>query len=225
LVAHACVRPITGTSFRSFLIVILMLLRELSMDAASSREARIGSLPEHVQEKLRRRLAGRAGGTRDTIAPVDRSGDRRLPLSFAQQRLWFQGEYQPDSTENNSGLSLRLSGLLDAAALRAALEAVVARHETLRTTFGAEDGIAHQIVHPAASAAQHLPFRHIDLTADTESYQEREAACDRLFTAALAEPYDLRTGPLLHALLVRVGHDEHRLLLAMHHIVTDGASM
>ncbi|MFE1408604.1 amino acid adenylation domain-containing protein, partial [Streptomyces sp. NPDC058770] len=216
------------------------------MDAASSREGRIDSLPEHVREKLRQRLAGRAGSARRTgIEPVDRSEDRPLPLSFAQQRLWFQGEYEPDSTENHSGLALRLTGTLDTAALRGAVDSLVTRHEALRTVFGAEDGVARQIVLPAGEAVSRMPFRHIDLTthagpADGFATADAgtlgvdaadvaalgvEAACDRLFTAAMDEPYDLRTGPLLRVLLVRTGADEHRLLLAMHHIVTDGASM
>ncbi|MGW2515325.1 amino acid adenylation domain-containing protein, partial [Streptomyces scopuliridis] len=192
------------------------------MDAASSREARISSLPEHVQEKLRSRLAGRAGGGRNTIESMDRSGT--LPLSFAQQRLWFMTEYERDSTENNSGLSLRLTGPLDVAAFRAALDAVVARHEPLRTTFAAEEGVARQIVRPEAE----LPFRFVDLAdpagPDGDSH-EAERECDRLISAAMAEPYDLHTGPLVRALLVRVGGEESRFLLAMHHIVTDGASM
>ncbi|MFF4097585.1 amino acid adenylation domain-containing protein, partial [Streptomyces sp. NPDC001834] len=216
------------------------------MDAASSREGRIDSLPEHVREKLRQRLAGRAGSARRTgIEPVDRSQDRPLPLSFAQQRLWFQGEYEPDSTENHSGLGLRLTGPLDTAALRTALDSLVTRHETLRTVFAAQDGVARQVVLPAAQAAARIPLRHVDLTADAAPADGfatadagalgveaadvatlgAEAVCDRLFTAAMDEPYDLRTGPLLRVLLVRTGTDEHRLLLAMHHIVTDGASM
>ncbi|MFD8922917.1 amino acid adenylation domain-containing protein, partial [Streptomyces sp. NPDC059569] len=181
------------------------------MDAASSREARISSLPEHVQERLRSRLAGRAGGGRNAIESVDRS--KTLPLSFAQQRLWFMTEYQRDSTENNSGLSLRLTGPLDVVAFRAALDAVVARHEPLRTTFAAEEGVARQIVRPEAE----LPFRFVDLADSADP--------DRLISVAMAEPYDLRTGPLVRALLVRVGAEEYRFLLAMHHIVTDGASM
>ncbi|MFE7467340.1 amino acid adenylation domain-containing protein, partial [Streptomyces sp. NPDC057499] len=195
------------------------------MDAGSSREGRIGSLPEHLQEKLRQRLAGRAGSTRRTgIEPVDRAEGRPLPLSFAQQRLWFQGEYEPDSTENHSGLALRLTGPLDTAALKTAVDALVARHETLRTVFDTEDGVARQIVLPAADALARVPFRRVDLTTDTGE-QNPQAACDRLFAEAMDELYDLRTGPLLRVLLVRTAPDEHQLLIAMHHIVTDGASM
>ncbi|NEE50227.1 non-ribosomal peptide synthetase, partial [Streptomyces sp. SID8455] len=198
------------------------------MDAASSREARISSLPEHVQEKLRNRLAGRGTGrSRNAIGRADRDGT--LPLSFAQQRLWFMAEYEQGSAGNNSGLSLRLTGALDVAAFRAALDAVAARHEALRTTFTSVEGVARQVVHPAAP----VPFRYVDLVAE-HGEEAAEAACDLLFAEAMAEPYDLERGPLVRALLVRTGSGDgaegpaggtHRFLLGMHHIVTDGASM
>ncbi|MFF5617045.1 non-ribosomal peptide synthase/polyketide synthase [Streptomyces albidoflavus] len=197
------------------------------MDAASSREARISSLPEHVQEKLRNRLAGRGRG-RNAIARADRESP--LPLSFAQQRLWFMEEYEQGSAENNSGLSLRLTGALDVPALRAALNAVVARHEALRTTFTAVEGVARQTVRPPAP----VPFRYLDLTAEHATEEAAETACDLLFATELAAPYDLEHGPLVRALLVRTGAGSaeegaaggtYRFLLGMHHIVTDGASM
>ncbi|MBT2890617.1 non-ribosomal peptide synthetase, partial [Streptomyces sp. McG2] len=197
------------------------------MDAASSREARISSLPEHVQEKLRNRLAGRGRG-RNAIARADRESP--LPLSFAQQRLWFMEEYEQGSAENNSGLSLRLTGALDVPALRAALNAVVARHEALRTTFTAVEGVARQTVRPPAP----VPFRYLDLTAEHATEEAVETACDLLFATELAAPYDLEHGPLVRALLVRTGAGSaeegaaggtYRFLLGMHHIVTDGASM
>ncbi|MFD5028670.1 amino acid adenylation domain-containing protein, partial [Streptomyces sp. NPDC058373] len=198
------------------------------MDAASSREARISSLPEHVQEKLRNRLAGRGTGrSRNTIGRADRDGT--LPLSFAQQRLWFMAEYEQGSAENNSGLSLKLTGTLDVAAFRAALDAVVARHEALRTTFTSVEGVARQLVRPAAP----VPFRYVEPAAE-HGAEAAEEECDRLFAAAMAEPYDLERGPLVRALLVRTGAgggeagpggDTYRFLLGMHHIVTDGASM
>nr|WP_147484278.1 non-ribosomal peptide synthetase [Streptomyces albidoflavus] len=197
------------------------------MDAASSREARISSLPEHVQEKLRNRLAGRGRG-RNAIARADRESP--LPLSFAQQRLWFMEEYEQGSAENNSGLSLRLTGALDVPALRAALNAVVARHEALRTTFTAVEGVARQTVRPPAP----VPFRYLDLTAEHATEEAAETACDLLFATELAAPYDLENGPLVRALLVRTGAGSaeegaaggtYRFLLGMHHIVTDGASM
>ncbi|MFB8413640.1 amino acid adenylation domain-containing protein, partial [Streptomyces albidoflavus] len=197
------------------------------MDAASSREARISSLPEHVQEKLRNRLAGR-GRSRNTIARAGRDGT--LPLSFAQQRLWFMEEYEQGSADNNSGLSLRLTGTLDLPAFRAALNAVVARHEALRTTFTAVEGVARQTVRPPAP----VPFRHLDLTAEHATEEAVEAACDLLFATEMAAPYDLEHGPLVRALLVRTGAGSaeegaaggtYRFLLGMHHIVTDGASM
>ncbi|OWA08458.1 non-ribosomal peptide synthetase [Streptomyces sp. CS227] len=197
------------------------------MDAASSREARISSLPEHVQEKLRNRLAGRGRG-RNAIARADRESP--LPLSFAQQRLWFMEEYEQGSAENNSGLSLRLTGTLDVPAFRAALNAVVARHEALRTTFTAVEGVARQTVRPPAP----VPFRQLDLTAEHATEEAAETACDLLFATELAAPYDLEHGPLVRALLVRTGTGgaeegaaggTYRFLLGMHHIVTDGASV
>ncbi|WP_124445697.1 non-ribosomal peptide synthetase, partial [Streptomyces sp. NL15-2K] len=185
------------------------------MDAEPSRASRISSLPEHVQQRLRNRLAGRV--RRRTIEPAHRDGV--LPLSFAQQRLWFLEEFHPRGTGNNSGVSLRLTGELDADALRSALEALVTRHESLRTTFDTVDGVGRQIVHPSLE----LPFELIDLSGTPED--TRTAEGERLLTARMAEPYDLRTGPLVGALLVRLSGDEHLFLLSMHHIVTDGASV
>lgn len=95
----------------------------------SSKESRISALPAHLQEVLRRRLAGQ-GQRFDTIAQVDRT--EPLPMSFAQQRLWFLNEFQSGGTqagqEYNSGLALRLQGLLQVPALTAALGQLVARH-------------------------------------------------------------------------------------------------
>ncbi|KPC92834.1 hypothetical protein ADL27_22935, partial [Streptomyces sp. NRRL F-6602] len=147
---------------------------------------------------LRNRLAGRGRG-RNAIARADRESP--LPLSFAQQRLWFMEEYEQGSAENNSGLSLRLTGALDVPALRAALNAVVARHEALRTTFTAVEGVARQTVRPPAP----VPFRYLDLTAEHATEEAAETACDLLFATELAAPYDLEHGPLVRALLVRTG--------------------
>src|SRR5947209_18449542 len=92
----------------------------------ASRASRVSALPAELQEQLRHRLSGRgrrAGG----IARAERTGP--LPLSFAQQRLWFLSEFQPDTAEYNSGLALRLRGALDEAALCRALDGLVERHE------------------------------------------------------------------------------------------------
>lgn len=150
------------------------------------------------------------------IAAADRAA--AVPLSYAQQRLWFLDRFEPDSTEYLTFFVLRLRGHLDEAALRTALDALVARHEPLRTTFAAQDGRAHQQVH--APAPVDLP-RH-DLSATPP--QARGAALDELLAHEGATPFDLGTGPLLRTRLIRLADDEHVLTLAMHHIVTDGWS-
>ncbi|NJC74304.1 amino acid adenylation domain-containing protein, partial [Planosporangium thailandense] len=151
------------------------------------------------------------------IVAVPRDGD--LPLSFAQQRLWFLNEFEPDSGEYITYTGLRLRGALDVAALRAALTALVARHETLRTTFDSVDGRAVQRVHPAAD----VPLPVLDLSELPEVVCEAELR--RILADESTRPFDLRHGPLLRPCLVRVAVDEHVLSLALHHIVTDGWSM
>ncbi|AYN38048.1 amino acid adenylation domain-containing protein [Streptomyces dangxiongensis] len=179
---------------------------------ASARHDRAAALPADLKEALRRRLAGRAGaaapGTRQGIPRAGR--DHPLPLSFAQQRLWFLDRLRPGDARYNSAVAVRLTGTPDHEALRAALTAVVARHEALRTTFTETDGRPVQSVHPAGPVP--LPVRDTgDLDADLRAEYSR--------------PFDLRQGPLLRALLLRESATSHVLLLTAHHIVTDGWSM
>ncbi|MEW1819156.1 condensation domain-containing protein, partial [Streptomyces diastaticus] len=148
----------------------------------------------------------------EPLAPASREG--RLPLSYAQERLWFLDDFAPGATEYHVAGTLRLTGSLDHAALTAAVAGLVARHEALRTTFTAVDGQGTQVVH----AAMDVPVRTASAATDE--------ALDALLRAETAVPFDLRTGPLLRVLLVATAEpDTHTLLLVMHHIVTDGASM
>ncbi|MFE2289625.1 amino acid adenylation domain-containing protein [Streptomyces sp. NPDC059452] len=185
------------------------------MDAAASRESWIQSLPEHVQAKMRRRLTGGSGAAR--IVAVDR--ERDLPLSFAQQRLWFLDEFEPGSAEYNSCTSLRVRGDLDVRALSAALTALVARHESLRTTFDAVDGVGVQRIGEPFTVL--LPVAEVPRASEAD----REHITRSLLRAEVARPFDLRTGPLLRALLIRLDARDHILTLTIHHIVTDGWSM
>ncbi|WP_448320974.1 condensation domain-containing protein, partial [Streptomyces sp. CO7] len=117
----------------------------------SSKRNRAEALPEDLQEALRRRLAGRATATPGTAARPDvprADRDRPLPLSYAQQRLWFLDRLRPGDARYNSAVALRLTGPLDQDALGQALDLVAARHEALRTTFAEdEDGRPVQRVH------------------------------------------------------------------------------
>ncbi|MFI0776429.1 non-ribosomal peptide synthase/polyketide synthase [Streptomyces sp. NPDC021212] len=176
----------------------------------SSRNSRASALPEEMREALRRRLAGKAGRT--GIPRADRT--QPLPLSFAQARLWFLHTLQPDEAGYNSAVALRLTGALDTAALSRALDALVERHEALRTVFEEGDGQPSQVVREATA----VPLPVADLTGAPEELQAR-------LLAEYSRPFDLRTGPLLRALLIRLADEEHVLLLTAHHIVTDGWSM
>ncbi|MYW18130.1 hypothetical protein GT039_21715, partial [Streptomyces sp. SID2955] len=152
----------------------------------------------------------RTGSTADTIPAAP--ADTPAPLSYAQQRLWFLDRFEPGSTEFTTLSGLRMRGTLDIAALRTALDGLVARHEALRTTFAEHDGRARQIVHPP---------RRVDLPVEDLA---GPAALDALLDREAATPFDLAAGPLLRARLARLGPDEHVLVLAVHHIVTDGWS-
>ncbi|HEY4460901.1 MAG TPA: amino acid adenylation domain-containing protein, partial [Pseudonocardiaceae bacterium] len=171
----------------------------------SSRQDRIAALPEHLRAKLRERLTGTSART-DVIPRADRGAP--LPLSPAQQRLWFLHQFQSADASYHSGSVLRLAGRLDETALAGALRDVVARHESLRTTFDEVDGVGRQIVHEPGD----VPIRRIEWSEDA-------------LLAEYERPFDLRQGPLFRVSLFEVGPDEQVLLLGAHHIVIDGWSM
>ena len=151
------------------------------------------------------------------ITPVRRSG--ALPLSFAQQRLWFLDQLVPNSPLYNLPRAVRISGAVDVGILRRSFEAIVARHETLRTTFVASGGIPMQhIAPPARFLLPLIDLQHLDAATRT--------ATIRILCAEEAQqPFDLASGPLMRACLLRLAGEEHILLVTMHHIVSDGWSM
>ncbi|HEY0606234.1 MAG TPA: amino acid adenylation domain-containing protein, partial [Herpetosiphonaceae bacterium] len=157
-----------------------------------------------------------AGALAPALAPVGR--DHALPLSFAQQRLWFLNQLDPSSSADNMPGALRLTGSLDRAALEHSLNEIVHRHETLRTTFVTHGGLPVQVIAPAAPVEIAL----IDLHGLAET--ERDAAVLEFATAEARRPFDLQRGPLLRAILLTLASDEHVLLLTLHHIVADGWS-
>jgi amino acid adenylation domain-containing protein len=139
-----------------------------------------------------------------------------FPLSFAQRRLWFLEQLEPGSAYNVP-LPIRLRGGLDRPALQRALDAVVARHEALRTTFVEEDGTPLQLVHPTGSFE--LESDDVSLVADPEAEARARV------TAEAARPFDLSAGAPRRALLLRLGPEDHVLTLTFHHVVCDGWSL
>ncbi|HEU4558643.1 MAG TPA: condensation domain-containing protein, partial [Longimicrobium sp.] len=151
------------------------------------------------------------------VVPVERTG--ALPLSFAQERLWFIHRLEAGSAVYNMSAAWRLGGELDEAALERSLGEIVRRHEALRTVFGEVDGSPVQVIAPFDGFV--VPVE--DLSALGEA--DREAAVRRRAGEEAARPFDLSAGPLFRAALLRLGEEDHVLLLSMHHIVSDGWSM
>jgi amino acid adenylation domain-containing protein len=148
-----------------------------------------------------------------------RSPDRCARLSFAQERLWFIEQLEPGTALYNVSHGIRLTGPLVEEALRCALDGIVARHETLRTTFEAPDGIPTQRIHPPGRA----DWEKIDLSPVAEDQRMQEAQT-RIVQEA-GNPFDLTKDRMLRARLYRLAPDDHILLMVMHHIATDGWSM
>jgi amino acid adenylation domain-containing protein/FkbM family methyltransferase len=147
-----------------------------------------------------------------------RSSRESAPLSFAQQRLWFLNQLEPESAAYNESRAYRLSGVLDVAALQIALDQVVTRHEVLRTNFVSVDGNPTQVI--AGTGSVELPL--IDLSAGPESGREAEAR--RLLLENVRQPFDLSRDLMLRVMLLRLDEQEHVLLVVKHHIASDGWS-
>ena len=143
-----------------------------------------------------------------------------FPASYAQERLWFLERFSPGTPLFNVPVAWRLDGALDAGALAAACRDLVARHETLRTTFTVEDGEPRQVI--AADVPERV-LAIVDLRG-LEPGRRRRAARRRMRRAART-PFDLERGPLFRATLVRLRDEGHLLLLTLHHAVTDGWSL
>ncbi|HEU0054298.1 MAG TPA: amino acid adenylation domain-containing protein, partial [Longimicrobium sp.] len=158
--------------------------------------------------------AGRAEAA--AIERVDRTGD--VPLSFAQQRLWFLEQLGGIGAAYHIPMSLRLRGELDRDALARSLDRVVARHEALRTTFPAVDGEPVQRIAPVENSGLRL-VEH-----DLRAAPDAEDELRRLVRNEASAPFDLARGPLIRGRLARMAADDHVLLLTMHHIVSDGWS-
>jgi amino acid adenylation domain-containing protein len=151
------------------------------------------------------------------LEPVSR--DQALQLSFAQERLWFMAQLEPDSPAYNVPTPLRLEGPLDAAALRRSLSEVVRRHEVLRTSFSARGGEVVQVI----AAPEEVALPVVDLGGLGEEAVSRELG--RLARGEALRPFDLARGPILRVTLVRLGPQAHAVLATLHHIASDAWSL
>ncbi|HEV3051885.1 MAG TPA: amino acid adenylation domain-containing protein, partial [Longimicrobium sp.] len=161
----------------------------------------------------------RLGGDEAAAAPIRRGTANDLPLSFAQERLWFIDRMEPGSAVYNIPMAWRLGGELDVAALERALGEIVRRHESLRTVFTEVDGSPVQVIAPFGGFS--LPVEDLSQLDDAD----REAAVRRRVGDEARRAFDLSAGPLFRAALLRLGEEDHVLLLSMHHVVSDGWSM
>ncbi|HEU4508572.1 MAG TPA: amino acid adenylation domain-containing protein [Pyrinomonadaceae bacterium] len=151
------------------------------------------------------------------LEPVTR--DQQLRLSYAQQRLWFLDQLEPGSNAYNIPAAVRLQGELNAKALEQSLGEIIRRHEALRTTFAIVAGEPVQLIHEAGT--YHLPIADFSDLPE----EERESRWRVLAGDEARQAFDLQSGPLLRARLLRLGATDHVLLYTMHHIISDGWSM
>jgi amino acid adenylation domain-containing protein len=151
------------------------------------------------------------------IVPVPR--DQKLPLSFAQQRLWFVQQLEPESAAYNIASAVRLKGPLNVTALEQTFNEIVRRHEALCTSFVEADGRPSQVIAPRLV----LKIPVVELSGLSEL--ERESVARQLVEEEARRPFRLCDAPLLRVKLLRVGGDEHIAVLTMHHIISDGWSM
>ncbi|GCE16173.1 amino acid adenylation domain-containing protein [Tengunoibacter tsumagoiensis] len=170
-----------------------------------------------LAERLEQQLGGNTAVQMPALVPRERL--ERTPLSFGQERLWFLDQFAPSNAACNVPIFRRLYGPLSLPALEKSLNALVQRHDVLRTTFHEDDGLAYQLVAPELT----LPVAVLDLSsliADVQQQQLRTLA-----KQAAERPFDLAKGPLLRLQVLRLAEQEHIFLFTIHHIVIDGWSM
>jgi amino acid adenylation domain-containing protein len=181
---------------------------------------RIAALSPEKRALLERRLQhGAAPAAAAPSAPAPAATNAPRPLSFAQQRLWLIEQIEPGHSFYHLPVAMRLTGPISTPVLERALDEVVSRHETLRTTFVSLDGQPMQQI----AAELHVVLDQVDLRDTPRVGREAEAAA--VMSQETQRPFDLARGPLLRAMLLRLDDHDHTLLLTMHHIVSDGWSL
>ena len=213
-----------------FLAHLRTLKIRLSVDDAGENlrlKAPTGVLSSELKTQIAERKAeilvflqprdGKAVRSEEPVTPVERDGS--LPVSFSQQRLWFLDQFEPGSPVYNIPSAVRLSGVLDVAALERALASIISRHETLRTSIVTENGEPAAAVHEVEE--WDLPVTDLQGLASGE----RDAAALKIASEESVRPFSLAQGPLFRNRLLVMGPQEHILILVVHHIVADGWSL
>ncbi|GAA2526057.1 non-ribosomal peptide synthetase [Winogradskya humida] len=191
---------------------LLVTIAAARLTKALNRPVDVRGFFEHPTiAELAAALPADAPASRTTIDRLVRTGD--FPLSFAQDRMWFLNRMDPESPDYMAALAWRVDGPLDKARLDRALRRLADRHESLRTTFPVMESRPVQRVSATS-----------EITSDWREADDRDDAARRA-AQELHVPFDLSRGPLFRALVWRAGDDDHLLVLAMHHIVSDGWSM
>ncbi|MCR9278932.1 MAG: amino acid adenylation domain-containing protein [Pseudomonadaceae bacterium] len=195
-------------SARDGRLVIKARKDAVSAELKSLLQEHKASLLDHLEREAKRAAP-------PELKPIARG--EPLPLSFAQQRLWYLDQLQGASTVYTMAFALRFKGKFDSEAMARALQLLFERHEALRARFVMQDEEPRAII----DAAQALPIEHCDLDQASSNDSELER-CVQEFGE---RPFDLAQGPLARALIVRVGEQDHALVFAVHHSVCDGGSV
>jgi len=177
----------------------------------------VALLAAQMREKTKSSLATEPISQLPKLCISERGNE--APLSFAQQRLWFLDQLEPDSSSYNIRRAIRIKGVLDIGKFRQSLETIVARHEILRTSFVSTDGRPVQVINQSIR----LPLDLMDLRGLPVA--EREGEVERVAAAEAQRPFDLADDPLLRVKLLRLDDDEYIFLLTIHHIISDGWSL
>ena len=185
------------------------------MDKLSDRISRLSPakrtfLEKRLKEKRERLLSQQA--------ILQNGKNASLPLSFAQERLWFLEQFEPGNPANHRPAAFRIKGLLNIDELKKSINEIVRRHEILRTTFEVKDGRPLQIINPPE--AVDIKIRDLSKLPGSDC----EADAIRRMTEESGHQFDLGKGPLLRILLIILTNEEHMLLVTMHHIIFDGWS-
>ncbi|MFD2168564.1 non-ribosomal peptide synthase/polyketide synthase [Tumebacillus lipolyticus] len=190
------------------------------MDTKADFWERMSKLTPEQRAMMEKRLA-----MTKQPAPADdqiprRQGAEPIPLSYAQQRLWVLDQLDPDTTAYNMTFAVRLTGRIHLQALEKTLQAILDRHESLRTTFSkGDDGHPVQVIAPSLT----LPLAVLDVQTFDQAVQD--AKIRRLLREEAQKPFSLATGPLIRFRLIKRQEQEHVLLLSMHHIISDAWSI